>query len=93
MITGLVLFYRVPFPEDQVSCVDRRARRTRWPASDISTGFAFLSTPYMAYAGGFSMVYTFYVETRQTGFGTPTHLSRPAQARKTISSARRGPRG
>jgi hypothetical protein len=60
MATGLVLFYRVPFPENQIFLKVIALR-----APQVLQSFEYLywmclfSTPYMAYAGAFSIVYTF----------------------------------
>ena len=60
MATGLVLFYRVPFPENQVFL---KVIALRAPQALHSFEYLYwtclFSTPYMAYAGAFSIVYTF----------------------------------
>jgi hypothetical protein len=60
MATGLVLFYRVPFPENQLFL---RVIALRAPYALESFRYLYwmclFSTPYMAYAGAFSIVYTF----------------------------------
>ena len=60
MATGLVLFYRVPFPENQFFL---RVIAVRAPHALASFRYLYwlclFSTPYMASAAAFSMVYTF----------------------------------
>jgi type IV secretory system conjugative DNA transfer VirD4/TraG family protein len=60
MATGLVLFYRAPFPEQQVFL---QVIAIRAPHALLSFKYLYwvclFSTPYMVYAGVFSMVYTF----------------------------------
>ncbi len=60
MATGLVLFYRVPFPENQVFL---KVIALRAPLALHSFEYLYwmclFSTPYIAYAGAFSVLYTF----------------------------------
>jgi hypothetical protein len=60
MATGLVLFYRAPFPEQQVFL---QVIAIRAPHALLSFKYLYctclFSTPYIVYAGVFSMVYTF----------------------------------
>src|SRR5580698_6041959 len=60
MATGLVLFYRVPFPENQVFL---KVIALRAPHALHSFRYIYwlclFSTPYMAYAGALSVAYTF----------------------------------
>jgi hypothetical protein len=60
MATGLVLFYRAPFPEQQVFL---QVIAIRAPHALLSFKYLYwlclFSTPYMVFAGVFSMVYTF----------------------------------
>ena len=60
MATGLVLFYRVPFPDHQFFL---RIIGMRAPHALASFRYLYwvclFSTPYIAYAGAFSVVYTF----------------------------------
>jgi hypothetical protein len=60
MATGLVLFYRVPFPENQLFLKVIALRAPRVVQSfEYLYWMCLFSTPYMAYAGAFSIVYTF----------------------------------
>jgi hypothetical protein len=60
MVTGMVLFYRLPFPEQQAFL---RAIAMRAPYALLSFKYLYwvclFSTPYMLYAAAFSIVYTF----------------------------------
>ncbi len=60
MATGMVLFYRAPFPEGQVFL---KAIAMRAPQALLSFKYLYwvclFSTPYMVYAGMLSVVYTF----------------------------------
>jgi hypothetical protein len=60
MATGMVLFYRVPFPEGQVFL---KAAALRAPQALLSFKYLYwvclFSTPYMVYAGMLSVLYTF----------------------------------
>ena len=60
MATGLVLFYRAPFPENQVflKVIALRAPHVLESFECLYWMFLF-STPYMAYAGALSVLYTF----------------------------------
>ena len=60
MATGLVLFYRVPFPENQLflKVIALRAPHAL-QSFECLYWMCLFSTPYMAYAGAFSIVYTF----------------------------------
>jgi len=60
MATGLVLFYRAPFPENQVflKVIALRAPHVLESFECLYWMFLF-STPYMAYAGALSILYTF----------------------------------
>ncbi|HMI50557.1 MAG TPA: type IV secretion system DNA-binding domain-containing protein [Candidatus Saccharimonadales bacterium] len=67
MTTGLVLFYRVPFPDEQVFL---RVIAVRAPHALLSFKYLYwaclFSTPYMVYAGVFSVVYTFTLKLGRT---------------------------
>ncbi len=60
MATGMVLFYRAPFPEGQVFL---KVIAMRAPQALLSFKYLYwvclFSTPYMVYAGMLSVVYTF----------------------------------
>ena len=60
MATGMVLFYQAPFPDKHLFL---RVIATRAPHAFLSFKYLYwlclFSTPYMAYAGAFSIVYTF----------------------------------
>jgi hypothetical protein len=76
MATGLALFYRVPFPENQFFL---KVIALRAPHAMQSFRYLYwmclFSTPYMAYAGAFSMVYTFTLKLgrRVTPGGLPSY--------------------
>jgi TraM recognition site of TraD and TraG len=60
MVTGMVLFYRVPFPEGQVFL---KVIALRAPQALLSFKYLYwvslFSTPYILYAGMLSVLYTF----------------------------------